>query len=470
MAANSAHTNASSDHKSAKRPAPTSREAPDSSTLEGDLDAASLSAGQGPIDVIASLPAAPPEVRARVMGRLQRLLGNEYVQRVVSRTREGDGLAAARAMARPAGQETIRRAPPTTVDAPTGSLAGPTVGNQTGSATSTATKTAATGADADPLDADEVKAAIDFHVKQPGLFPPALIKKIQARLSVDETGVTDEDTVQAIARFQLTFATAEPPLKVDGKAGPRTLPMMFPSGLADEKHEKSFAKAAHDIFDEWDKLKDAKHRALALVKKVNHELSGAGVPSVNEFVTKLPGGAVGEFDAVNWIMLVDPEAVSKDTPTDEEAGEIVNTIYHEARHAEQSFLMARLLRARGKSAAEIADEMPIPAPIATVAAGQPLRLGTPEAVLAQGLFDETYGVQSGHTAQVYATLSKRDAELKRAQAARDKNPTPENEAKLQEAFDRLQKAQDDYENLVGESDAFHVGGQAKQEFQNGSTK
>ncbi|MGH2460747.1 MAG: hypothetical protein ACRDIY_17975, partial [Chloroflexota bacterium] len=142
---------------------------------------------------------------------------------------------------------------------------------------------------------------------------------------------------------------------------------------------------------------------------------------------------------------------------------------HEARHAEQSFLMARLLRARGKSAAEIAEEMSIPARIATQAAGKPLRLGTPEAVLAQGLFDETYGASAGHTAQVYAVLAKRDGEYKRALAARDKNPTPENDAKLQAAFDRLQKAQDDYENLVGESDAFHVGGQAKAEFQKGGT-
>ncbi|MGH2458352.1 MAG: peptidoglycan-binding domain-containing protein, partial [Chloroflexota bacterium] len=306
MAADSARANASPDHQKARHPAAVDRGAAGPSILGGDLDPRPTAIGRGPLEVVAALPAAPPEVRARVMGQLQRVLGNDYVQRVVSRARASGALTAAPVTTRSADSAVIRRAPPTA------GVAEPTVGNPTGPA-------------ADPLDADAVKAAIGYHVKQPGLFPPALIKRIQTRLNVEASGAVDEDTVQAIARFQQTFATAEPPLKVDGKAGPRTLPMLFPSGLADEKHEQSFAKAAHDIFDEWDKLKDAKGRALALVKKVNHELTTAGVPAVNEFVTKLSGGAVGEFDAVNWIMAIDSAAVSKDTPTDEEAGEIVNT-------------------------------------------------------------------------------------------------------------------------------------------------
>lgn len=462
MAANSARTNASPDHKNARHPAAISREAPGLSMLGDDLEAAPIAAGRDPIDVVASLPAAPPEVRARVMGQLQRVLGNDYVQRVVRRTRaDRSGPALAR-IASPAADPTTLRRAPTATDTSTAPQVGASVATPVASASGAGGPTP--DPDADPLSDDEVKQAIDYYVKQPWLFPTALIKKLQARLSVDETGVADEATVQAVARFQLQFATGNAPLKADGKAGPRTMPLLFPSGLADEKHEQSYVKAARGVFDDWVKLKDAKGRALALVKKVNHELVDAGVPPVNEVVTKLSGGADGEFDAENWIMLIDKENFSQETIDDQRAAEMVDTVYHEARHAEQSFQMARLEAAHGKSAKDIADEMSIPARIAQAAKNKPLRLGTPEAVEAQGWFDETYGSGAAKTNQVYMTLSKRDGELKRAEKANQDHPSPANQAKLDEAQKKYDEAYAAYQNLSAENDAFHVGDRAQDEY------
>jgi len=467
MAANRAHTNASPDHQSARRPAPTRGEGPGASILDDDLEVAPLSAGRGPVDVVASLPAAPPEVRARVMGQLQRVLGNEYVQRVVRRTRaEAGGTTLARVAAPVADPTTLQRAPTATDPAPATQV-GAAVATPVASATGAGGPTPAPGAD--PLSDDEVKQAIDYYVKQPGLFPKALIQKLQARLSVDETGVADEATVQAVAQFQLQFATGNAPLKADGKAGPRTMPLLFPTGLADEKHEQSYVKAAHGVFDDWVKLKDAKGRALALVKKVNQELAGAGVPVVNETVTKLSGGADGEFDAENWLMLIDKENFSQQTIDDQRAAEMADTVYHEARHAEQSFQMARLEAARGKSAKDIADEMSIPARIAQAAKNKPLRLGTPEAVEAQGWFEETYGSGAAKTNQVYTTLDKRDGELKRAEKANKDHPSPANQAKLDEAQKKYDEAYAAYQDLSPENDAFHVGDRAQDEYLKGST-
>lgn len=465
MAANSAHAKTSPDAKSARRPVPAGPGGAGTPAFDGELADSPLGGGRLPIDVVASLPAAPPEVRARVMGTLQRALGNEYVSRVVSRTRaEGIGRARTRIAAPVADPATLRRAP-TATDTLTTTQAGPNV------AAPVASSTGSTGVmlNVDPLSDDEVKAAIDYYVKQPWLFPTALIKKLQARLNVEETGVADEATVQAVARFQLQFATGNGPLKADGKAGPRTMPLLFPSGLADEKHEESYVKAAHGVFDDWTKLKDAKGRALALVKKVNHELADIGVPAVNETVTKLSGGADGEFDAENWIMLIDKENFSKQTIDDQQAAEMADTIYHEARHAEQSFQMARLEAARGKSAKDIADEMSIPARIAQAAKDKPLRLGTPEAVEASGWFDETYGSGAAKTAQVYTRLARLDGEVKRAEKANKDHPSPANQAKLDKLNKQYDEAYADYQNLSPENDAFHVGDRAQDEYLKGKT-
>lgn len=468
MAANSAHAKTSPDAKSARRPAPAGPGGAGNPAFDGEIEDSPLGGGRLPIDVVASLPAAPPEVRARVMGTLQRALGNEYVSRVVSRTRvEGAGRALAQVAAPAADPATLRRAP-TATNASTTTQASTTVATPVASTTGTGGATPA--ADADPLSDAEVKAAIDYYVKQPWLFPASLIKKLQARLSVEETGVADEATVQAVARFQLQFATGNAPLKADGKAGPRTMPLLFPSGLADEKHEQSYVKAAHGVFDDWVKLKDAKGRALALVKKVNHELVGIGVPAVNETVTKLSGGADGEFDPVNWIMLIDKENFSQETIDDKRAAEMADTVYHEARHAEQFFQMARLEAARGKSAQDIADEMSIPARIAQAAKNKPLRLGTPEAVEASGWFDEAYGSGAPKTAQVYTRVERLDGEVKRAEKANKDHPSPENQAKLDKLKKQYDEAYADYQNLSAENDAFHVGDRAQDEYLQGSKK
>ncbi len=469
MGSDRARNNASADSASAQRRAPAYPGPGDASAYEGEVGDSPLAGGHLPVDVVAALPGAPPEVRARVMGQLQRMLGNGYLQRVVDRTREGGRLKSSGIAVEPAGPAAMLRRAPATLDAPVSST---TVGNQAGPTTSTTTTTngSAPAIGVDPLSDDEVKSAIDYYVKQPWLFPTALIKKLQARLSVEETGVADEATVQAVARFQLQFTTGNAPLKADGKAGPRTMPLLFPSGLADEKHEQSYVKAARGVFDDWTQLKDAKGRALALVKKVNHELVGAGVPAVNEFVTKLSGGADGEFDPEHWIMLIDKDNFSQPTIDDKRAAEMADTVYHEARHAEQFFQMARLEAARGKSAKDIADEMSIPDRIAQAAKNKPLRLGTPEAVEASGWFDEAYGSGAPKTAQVYARLERLDGEVKRAEKANKDHPSPENQAKLDKLNQQYDEAYAAYQNLTAENDAFHVGDRAQDEYLQGSKK
>ena len=62
------------------------------------------------------------------------------------------------------------------------------------------------------------------------------------------------------------------PLKVDGMAGPRTLPALFPIGLATARSEKAFAAQVHQVEKNWAGLGSAGARARELVKQGNQEL------------------------------------------------------------------------------------------------------------------------------------------------------------------------------------------------------
>jgi len=103
---------------------------------------------------------------------------------------------------------------------------------------------------------------------------------------------------------------------------------------------------------------------------------------------------------------------------------MADTVYHEARHAEQWYRMAQMRAGQGRTAAQIATEMGIPARIAAVAAGAPLARGSMDALIADGWYQSVYGSGSAHRERVLG-------------------PTG---------------TYDEYMNLPEESDAWRVGG------------
>ena len=324
---------------------------------------------------------------------------------------------------------------------------------------------------AGPLDAAQVAKAIRFHTIQPERYSPELTREIQARVGVDQTGVADEATVQAIATFQQTEGTEDPALKVDGMAGPRTLPRMFPTGLKAPGEGQKFGEAAQtEVIDRWHEL-TPQQRAAELVRLVNVHLAAAGVPAVTPNLTDT-GAFVGRFDFPTWQMNIDPEALSIAQPNRAEAADVVDTIYHEARHAEQWFRIAQLRalqRRRGQGAAEdkrlaeaIANELGIDRRIAGLAVTTPPRfaLGSMEALIAQGWFDSVYGSGFDHRVQVVAELELSFTALEQAERRFAANPTAQNEAALERARARRTRALDANAQLPEENDASPTGASA----------
>jgi hypothetical protein len=263
-----------------------------------------------------------------------------------------------------------------------------------------------------PLAPAQVSAAISFYKNQPSRYTPSIMSEIQKQVGAEPTGEADEDTAQKVAVFQ----EKNPPLKVDGMAGPRTLPTAFPFGLRTKKSTDAFITKAKVVQTEWVKLATADERAKALIAAVNEQLVAAGVPPVKREFQNVPG-EFGHFSFETWTMTLGEPEFAKDDASEKERREASTTVYHEARHAEQWFMMARLLAGEGLSAKAISKRMGIPEDdIAKKAKDKPLAKGSMDALIAQGWFDSVYGVNA---AKRNATLAKH-TELAKQQEAKQK--------------------------------------------------
>lgn len=312
---------------------------------------------------------------------------------------------------------------------------------------------------AGPLTGSQVRAALAWYRARPATYTKSIIQQIQFEVGVTPTGTMDGPTVQAVATFQSTH----PPLSIDGKAGPRTLPAAFPGGLAKKESVKGYVKPAKQVESDWVKLGSAAARAKALADAVNVKLNAAGVPSCT-FVVKDLGNDAGQFDFATWSLSLGQTPFSQATVTDAEAADIANTVYHEARHAEQWHMMARLRAGQGKSAKAIADEMGIPAAIAADATSKPLKKGSMDAVIAQGWYDSIYGAHADERNAILNEVEAADNALKHARAAVKKDPSAANQAGLVAAKKRFDVAYRRYRDLPEESDAFRAGDAVTEEY------
>jgi len=245
--------------------------------------------------------------------------------------------------------------------------------------------------DDDPLSAAQVVKAMSYYELRSDQYTETIISQLQAALGLPETGTVDEALVLAAARWQ----AAHPPLAVDGMIGPRTLPALIPGGLAEQAEIESFAGDAKGVIEgDW-ATQSKEERIDAILAKVNERLTAANVPVVGKVIQDL-GGDAGRFSFSLWSIRFDEGIFSKETLTDAEKADLADTVYHEARHGEQWYRMAQMLAGEGKTAAEIASEMGIPARIAAEAVGAPLATGSMDALIADGWYQSVYGTGREH--------------------------------------------------------------------------
>lgn len=249
------------------------------------------------------------------------------------------------------------------------------------------------------------------------------------------------------------------------------------TGIAKGKTVKQYAEGTRDMQSEWEKM-SAAERANKLGELANAALATVKVPAVNILMADL-GSSSGSFSNVTWTLKVNQSIVSKDTVTEAELAEVSNTFYHEARHAEQYYRVARYVAGLGMSANYIATRLGIPARIAKEAVSNPLK--------APGILDEMLGnakelaqefeeakrwtdslgpVGTKRYKKVMAELKEAEKALEDALAAFKASQTDENKEKVKKARDVYNKKYLEYRNFVEEKDAWKVGGEAEKAFKN----
>jgi hypothetical protein len=157
-------------------------------------------------------------------------------------------------------------------------------------------------------------------------------------------------------------------------------------GLMTTPQSSGFAGMAVEF---W---KAHKSRTLAeftafLLDKIEVQLAANGVPQVETRVGPNVRKVAGGFRSSSWSIVIDAASVTGKPLTTtldgiiaDRAAELAGICYHEGRHAEQLFLIARLMATRDKEdAAAIERKLEIPAAIAKAAAdpsAAPLRTET----------------------------------------------------------------------------------------------
>jgi hypothetical protein len=154
-----------------------------------------------------------------------------------------------------------------------------------------------------------------------------------------------------------------------------------------------FVTAAKAVQKVWGTL-TPDERAKKLGEAAKAELDIHDVYPVDPQLEDL-GARLGEFHFKSWILGLGRTAFSVATIDDAGAAEVASTVYHEARHAEQWFRMARLLISEGKTPQEITDGAKIPLVVTQRAKQHPLASKTSqEGKEAVAWFDSVYGANA----------------------------------------------------------------------------
>ncbi len=180
---------------------------------------------------------------------------------------------------------------------------------------------------------------------------------------------------------------------------------------------QGFAGDARTVVAEWDSLKTPEKRLEALTMAINDRLAVVNVATIRRVQAADIGTNLGRFDLGSWNILLSRKLLSQPTLTAQQATELAWVLYHEARHAEQWFMMACMLAGRGQTAQEIRGGMRLLRDIADQAARDPLKSDSIEAVEAMGWYTSVYG--SGRAAR-QALLAQRPPQRRGTRSARQR--------------------------------------------------
>lgn len=172
------------------------------------------------------------------------------------------------------------------------------------------------------------------------------------------------------------------------------------------------------VHQRWSTFASGQQRAQKLYEITLLVLDICQVPRPNLQLDPNLGGASGLFDFSTWNLKIDPNGFGQGAIPDRDAFlTLVTLIYHESRHCEQWFHMARYAAVGHQMTAQrLAASLLIPQNIAAAALARKMGAADPMLALTKEWHESVYGAKSG-----FREINLRGLMLRRIGAGQEMN-------------------------------------------------
>lgn len=269
------------------------------------------------------------------------------------------------------------------------------------------------------LDSTQMLKAKSWYATNAAYYTPAVIKQIQQAIGSPVTGKVTTKFLTDAANWQLTFdlqgktgkfTTLPNGDMVQGFAetgviGPDQLASLMPTGLAKDKTIEKYAAQLLDIKKNWTNYDTPAERQKGVQQLLSQLSEASSTPQMQLRFQKLQEQTEGSFNHKSWTMVLNSAHLNDPKMTPDKFVDIMETVYHESRHAEQNFMSARFLAGQNLTAAQVKDNMDLPVGIAKKAVESPIASSTIQGIVAQGFYDSKFGSHKKETDNVYKNLN-----------------------------------------------------------------
>jgi hypothetical protein len=248
------------------------------------------------------------------------------------------------------------------------------------------------------------------------------------------------------------------------------------TGLGSLARLEHFATAIRGLQRRWNAGAASTATRIGWISAlINSELAAVDVPAFDR-VENEDMQFMGGFEQRRWVFAIANHLVNDDHLDDDDVAELANTMFHEARHAEQTFLSARFEAGQNPriTIEQLAARVRIPNAIATAAIARRFDARTPAAVAALGSRMHQAGVVEGDRNQAISDNDgMREMEQARTEAqtalsalqsavnARTLAAAVAKRDALRRSIAEVERLYTLYRNIPYESDAHQVGDAAE---------
>jgi hypothetical protein len=183
------------------------------------------------------------------------------------------------------------------------------------------------------------------------------------------------------------------------------------SGISDPADIHAYVQ---DVWGDANSCMSPEHRATVMLEHVNVQLAALGIPPLGwRFSSARGDGAALIF--WEWVIELGDHDYTMDIADSadvEQQAYQIKVVYHEARHAEQWFQIARARAGLGETPDQIATSLQLPPHVAEVAALFPMTPQDGRYYQAEEWYESVYGTGRPHRHEVLTHQPERYAEYR----------------------------------------------------------